>query len=357
LIRSAPLTVFLTDVLIAAAAYVCVAWARRAIRLARRRRPDATRSGFASTSRPALSSHARGNLAGLLLAGTLCLFLAGFWGVLQRSYVQLLPPDHFEFLKTLRQAPYLHSSFVVNQYSAPVAAYAEQWAYFDPLISSGRVRLTSQGYQVERDLDTYLWLADRRDNPAYLRPDYYVCMISQSLDTVVYRLDPRLGIGANSRCTSLGLVGLASGARDDAMQPQLMAIDRPERDYWAIVKLDWDYPPYLQPLPGAASDARVRLGVSPQPDGSLINVEYAYAQQAGKPEEDSVIRLYRIPSDGSRCLLQEAPTTSSLRLPPDFNGQVQVSVTPRTATKSGQEFFSRVVQVGEPDGTDAGGCE
>jgi hypothetical protein len=246
---------------------------------------------------------------------------------------------------------------VVNQYSAPVAAFADQWAYFDPLISTGRVTLTSQGYALERDLDTYLWLADRRDNPAYLRPDYYVCMIPQSLDTVVYRLDPRLGIGANSRCTSLGLVGLASGAREDAVQPRLMAIDRPERDYWAVVKLDWDYPPYLQPLPGAPPDARVRLGVNAQPDGSLIKVEYAYAQQDGKPEEGSVIRLYRVLSNGSRCLLQEAQATSSLRLPVGFNGQVQASVTPRTASKSGQEFFSPLVQVGEPNRAAGGDCD
>jgi hypothetical protein len=210
---------------------------------------------------------------------------------------------------------------------------------------------------VERDLNTYLWLADRSDNPAYLRPEYYVCMIPQSLDTVVYRLDPRLGIGANSRCTSLGLVDLARGAREDALHPQLMAIDQPERDYWAIVKLDWDYPPYLRPLPGAAPDARVRLSVGAEADGSAINVAYAYAQQDGNPEQGSVIRLYQVLSNGSRCLLQEAQATSALRLPPGFNGQVQASVTPRTASKTGEEFFSSTVQVGEPDGPAAAGCE
>jgi hypothetical protein len=273
------------------------------------------------------------------------MFLFGFWAYLQRAYIMLLPPTHFHFLKTLNAAPFHRATFVVSQYSAPVAAYADQWAYYDPAISKGEVQLTESGYVVQRDTTTYLWLADRAVNADYLKPEYYACMIPQSIETVINRLNPNVGVGVGSHCTEQGIMRLTRSTDWRPLGHQVVAADVPGQDFWAILKLDWEFPPYLKPLD--PEDMTVEVASNVDPDGTRLSVRYEYAQQDGRTEKGSLTRLYRVSSDGQpACLIAESASGDALRLPADFAGFVRVSVIPGSTTKFGREYFSDVIVIG-----------
>lgn len=351
--RSAPLAVFLTDVLVAVAMYVVLVVGIKAVR-----RFPAHWQAFHSWARTASVRHpgwgtmpaettffaaGAGSLAMAILGGGLLLFTAGYWINLQATYVTLLPPTHFSFLKTLAKPPYRGASFVVNTYAAPVAAYTGQWAYFDPVISTGNIQLTDDGYAVDRDTESYLWLADKRDNPAYRRPDYYACMIPQSFPTVLGRLQNRsqdFGI-----CSGIGIVQRVLSEDREVLRHRFIAMDTTDHDSWAILKLDWDYPPYLRPLDVSNSGSRVQAVLTRAPNGIAVRARYSYAHQEGKAESGSLLRLYRVGKDGPERLIQEVTTPKRLFLPAEFKGTVRVSVVPRTPTKAGLEYFSEVVQV------------
>src|SRR5205823_14551357 len=91
---------------------------------------------WCSLSRP---TAARWAVSGLAL--TLTLFSMAYWIPVQSSYARLLPATHFSFLHILRDLPYRGASFVVSTYAAPVSSFTGQWAYYDPKMSSGNVRL------------------------------------------------------------------------------------------------------------------------------------------------------------------------------------------------------------------------
>ena len=88
--------------------------------------------------------------------------------------------------------------------------------------------------------------------------------------------------------------------------------------------------------------------VAPDSGGSALDVRYQYAQQDGQPEHGTILRLYGLAADGSRCLLAEQPGPGRLALPPGLSGTFQVSVQPADATTRGDETFSDDVVVGSP---------
>jgi hypothetical protein len=174
-----------------------------------------------------------------LTAGALALllvFAVSYWVNLQVTYARLLPATHFGFMKQLGDEPFRGASFAANTYAAPIYAYTRQWAYFDTRLAAaqgGAVSLTDEGYVVDRDARSYLWLADRESNDQYLRPDYFLCFSYQDLKTVVYRLR-RVPLG----CSLAGVVA-AAGGEGLTVADSIAAQDRSGRDSWAIVKLDW----------------------------------------------------------------------------------------------------------------------
>jgi len=286
----------------------------------------------------------------LLLAGSgvlslgVFLFCVGFWLNMQATYLALLPPNHFAFLKLLAQPPYRGASFTLNTYAAPTAAYTDQWAYMDTTLAQARIALTDNGFTVAQELQSYLWLADRRTNPEYRRPDYYLCMRYQSLADALYRVR-----GAESRdgaCSDVPIVQRADSPNQPYVQYHVVARDTSPFDGWAIVKLDWDFPPYLQRLPDGDGRTQVAVESVPGPGSSALDVRYQYAQQDGRPEQGTVLRLYGLAADRSRCLLAEQPGPGRLTVPPGLSGTFQVSVQPSTATKHGDESFSGDVAVG-----------
>src|SRR5262249_17443719 len=149
----------MTDVLLAFSVVVVISIAARAGALAL--------AAGTSRPRPALA------YIGAALSGMVLVVLTGFWISLQQAYVQLLPPNHAAFLEQLVRPPYAGSSFVIDNYAAPVATFTGEWAYFDGEIEHGKVQFTSDGYAVEHDADTYVWFADRNSNLGYATPSYF----------------------------------------------------------------------------------------------------------------------------------------------------------------------------------------
>jgi len=218
--RLAPLSVFFTDVMIALGVYLIY-------RLA----------AAVAASRDWRAPQRWGVVAGALVILQ--------WVNNQVAYIALMPPDRLGVLKTLAQPPYKGASFISNTYAAPVAAYTGKWAYFDyefrdAIIEErdGVKRLTIDG--------RYLWLADRDRNPEYRRPQYFICLMPQSLGTVLKGLRFAQSNGpANSGCGRMGIVRYAAAARKDVLpRAELVAMDTEGRrkhghESWAILKLDW----------------------------------------------------------------------------------------------------------------------
>jgi len=120
-----------------------------------------------------------GQIALGILSVALFVIVMGEYVLTQKRIMDRLPPDHYAFLPLLGKAPFRHASFVVDNYAGPVTAYTDQWAYYDPLFPMGEINLDSNGFEVSRDV-RHLWTRDQLENPAYNKPDYYLCMKSQN---------------------------------------------------------------------------------------------------------------------------------------------------------------------------------
>ncbi|MBV9579630.1 MAG: hypothetical protein JO057_13665 [Chloroflexi bacterium] len=320
--RTAPLTVYGRDVLVALAIAVLVTLIGRAFR------------GLANARA----------LRGFALAGAVggLVVLCGYWINLQSEYLQLLPPTHYSaFLSLLSEPPFRGASFATNVYPAPVAAQTGQWAYTDQALGRGQVDGQADGYVVARD-PTYLWLADATTNPAYLDPDYYLCVIEQNLSTTVRRLD---GI-AQGGCGQLGVVRLA-GKDVPFPHDAVVATDDSGRDGWTIVRLDWNYPPYLAPLPASPdqpTDTYIRPDITHDATGWSVKPIYNAVQQSGQLQQPPQLRLFVV--GNTTCLLSTTSDPSGFILPASFSSLVVMSVTPRTASAVGAEMFSQPFFVG-----------
>jgi hypothetical protein len=353
LARYAPFLVFITDAAVGAVLYILgLAVYRAAVRLwaegllVPRGRTIWLMSYMVTTS--VLKQHcvAIAALVGLLV------FLFGYWGHVQTTYVSTLPPSYGAFLRILREPPLLGASIVSNTYAAPMATMTGRWAYMDTVLGTNQVSLGSDGYIVARSLRN-VWLADKYVNTEYLRPEYFVCFMGQVLTPS--------GGGPHASCSQLPLVKHAGDP--DPQHPlrhRIVRRDESGRDAWAIVKLDWQYPPYLiRSSTGEAVGLHVmratRAGsLSPTTEWHL-QLKYAFAQQDGEAELGTILRLYGIAANGSACLLLETTDPALLTLPAGFRGTVLGSVTPRTAGKAGRETFSNNIRIGSRGADACGG--
>jgi hypothetical protein len=214
--RYMPLLVFALDALIALALYCACLIAVDAVKKIRYHTTPST-------------------VGTLAVTGSLAALLGIAWIHTQLTYSAQLAPSQFTFLQTLARPPYAGSSFVINNYAAPVSTYSGEWAYYDPVIGGG---VTRAGYLFARDSQTYLWFADRDVNAAYLRPQYFVCVLPETLASLAARLSAQGN--PISRCSGLDLVRGAV-ERPDSFPHRLMARDETGRDAWAIIKLNPDY--------------------------------------------------------------------------------------------------------------------
>jgi hypothetical protein len=185
-------------------------------------------------------------LAGLLISITVLVGLLFFWGEVQVKSVKIFPPTHFDFTKKLSSPPFYGSSFVTNNYAAPVATYTNQWAYMDSKIGNAIFVKDSYGKLKLLGDDRYLWFADKKTNEAYRRPDYFICVFFQTLGSAIPISQQLSGQSAyfGQGCDSLPLVKLASKL-NNSLGLKLVEIDSEGPDSvgfvrWAIVKFDWD---------------------------------------------------------------------------------------------------------------------
>ena len=153
-------------------------------------------------------------------AASLLTLMAVSWICVQLMYFQTSPPDRLASI--VGRLETLHADgLVTNNYAVPFALAAGTWGY-------GFV--DRQLTPAETEQIPYLWMADRRTNPRYYRPELYVCFIS---NYSVFSVTP--GDEIQPGCSSNEVVrSVANGSRDG----QIIARDE-VNDRWAIVRLSW----------------------------------------------------------------------------------------------------------------------
>jgi hypothetical protein len=270
-----------------------------------------------------------------------------YWGALQTFLFRKLPPDTIAFLPILSAPPFHGSTFAGLSYGATPAYFSRNWAYLDTALAEGSVRLGPDGYQVKQDL-TYAWFADRAVNPAYRRPEYFLAMTYQSLGLAYLMDDTSM---RRPRAGDVPLIRSIREGRTSYLHPTEVAHDPSPLDRWSLVRLDWDFPPFLRPLDGGEF---VGVEISTTENGTRLHVDYRYAHQDGTPEAGTRVAL-RVES---QCAGSEQPATSfpslpatprEFELPPSFAGIVRAEVQPATATKVGPSYTSRLIRIGSPD--------
>jgi hypothetical protein len=230
--RYCPLSVYVHLVPIAITFYVLTRASLQSLRSVGAALRMPSPSTQASTEMTGTASVAAIGARCLLLCGApflLCL-LSWSWLTVQFGWFTWLDP-HATLLKELEKAQYHGASFVVSNYAAPVAFTAKGWAYFDPQMGYSELRNPDGKFYLRRDF-RYLWLADKRSNPEYFEPDYFVCWPLRQL------LDPVLG---RQKCQDLRIVAEARGGTNP-LGHQEVARDTSGLDAWSILKLSWTYP-------------------------------------------------------------------------------------------------------------------
>lgn len=255
--RFVPLTVFVTAPLLGLALYIAIRIAQSILSSIRARI-----AGILSAWQGMRQSSGRSReKAGIrLIARLLTVFaivvisatLGGLnllhWVLLQTTYLRVAPADNYSFLALLEKSPYRGRSIVSNTYPAPMAARTKSWGYADTAIFSGMVTLTPQGFETDRDLK-YLWFADRDSNPAYLKPDLAVTVIQPTnFPEALQRYQERQFPQPSERplAENTGLFRRAQSHFQPFLRHKVAATDG---RHFSIVRLDWDYPPYLRPHP------------------------------------------------------------------------------------------------------------
>jgi hypothetical protein len=334
--RFAPLMVFIVGVFPAVALYLAGIVAGRAWKEARvARRPGA----------------GGGLMAGAAVVSLLPVLMVVQWGVAQAAWFRLLPPDSFAFTKVLASAGIKPGDGIVsNNYALPFFTGTGTWAYPDPVIGTGSLVKGSKGYDYMRDR-RYLWLADRRRNRDYLRPAYFVCFFGNTFNSALDALHPE---PLRSRpCSSLGLVRNAMAPELGPMRPEIIARDK-KWDRWAIVKMDWDFPPFLALFPGQGDNLVLAEKGGAGKSGRLT-VRYRFVQQDGRPEKATRLDVFMVYRQGQNCAPRGKPVASVIAnggrgiavIPEGLRGLIAVRLTPTTATKAGLPGWSRVFTVGD----------
>jgi hypothetical protein len=333
--RYLPLTVFVNDLFLALGLVAII---------------NCTCNWFASFKRsigwPRIVHGSAAAVAGIGLASAVL-----YWSNLQAFLFRKLPPDEISFFPILSAPPFRGSTFAASIYGGTLAYFTKNWAYFDTnsALAEGSVILEPDGYRVKRD-DSYVWFADRAVNVAYSKPEYFLAMTFQYHGLAQGRGLGHLSDDKDAHRPRVGDVPLIRAIRKGQtsyLHPVEVARDPSPLDRWSIVRLDWDFPPFLRPL--QASEF-VALHVSSTENGTRIRIEYRYAHQEGVPEAGTRITLFAQP----RCASPDQNVIVSpvvvggdeFILPESFAGTVRAEVQPATATKVGPIYISSPLQIG-----------
>lgn len=243
--RHVPFTVFHTTVVPALLMYVLLATGLKYLPSGRLRK--AVDAMSLSEDAVAMPRFRWMSMRAVVVVTSLTTFslLVFYWGGVQFSYARLMPPDHYSFLQKLPKPPYVGKTFLVNTYTAPIAAKTGAWAYLNVNLKSTEP-LPSEGYEFPFDT-TYLWFADKKTNPDYAHPEYFLCVTMQSISTVLQETLRKNGLGDSPPgCEQNPLVQLVRRGKGKSFYPGLELLEA-DRDgvnvvgyeRWAIVKLNW----------------------------------------------------------------------------------------------------------------------
>lgn len=237
--REVPFLVFWSDAVVALALYLVVRVVQRAARSLRPAAgPDQRAAAAGDFPRRRLVA-----LAGAAGGAVLGLFFLAQWIVTQRGALRLIPPTHYAFLRNLEKDEFRGGSFVVNTYAAPFAVQTRGWAYWESAIFSGQLRLGPAGFESDRDL-RYLWMADKNRRDDYLRPDFAAAIRQPaSIGEAAQHLLLRREDGGAFQPS--GLVQRVQAPAQAFLQHQIAWQDG---DGNSIVRFDWDFPAFLQPV-------------------------------------------------------------------------------------------------------------
>lgn len=169
-----------------------------------------------------------------------------YWLAMQSVYLSLIPPDSMSVFRTLSQRPFEGKSFIANVYAAPIAAATGKWAYLHESARLGVLAEKEEKLELPPD-ETYMWFADKKTNPAYARPAYFICIVTPSMPLARDVLLHQAGIhDAPAGCEKHRLVELARN-RSPNVYPALRLVSQdakpnvaPEYKRWAILELGWD---------------------------------------------------------------------------------------------------------------------
>jgi hypothetical protein len=228
--RLTPFTVFHTDALIALALLAIL---------------GITRDAFHNAVRGARVPAAGLSLVVGVGACGLAVLMTLYWFGTQYVYLRMFPPDHYSVLTLLAQK-YKNASTITNTYAAPIAWATKSWSYLHPGTIDASWLARDGSRLVVAPEGTYMWFADKRSNPAYRRPEYYVCITVASTLHVVQNLRWKSGLGSRFLgCEDDFLVRSARSGLGDMCPPlKLSDVDKEGVETigyarWAIVKLDW----------------------------------------------------------------------------------------------------------------------
>jgi hypothetical protein len=331
LVRNAPFAVYLSALPVAGAVCVLCSLVRHLPRQ------------FMGEYRPAVPALTVLMAARAVLVCGVLAAVVGTWLAVQAIYLRRIPPE--------RVAPMFHAlekvagaSTVVSTYATPVAIATGQWSYYDPAFFNTGPSFDGHGYHVSPRDWRYLWFGDWKSNSAYRTPGYFVCWLHLYFHDVVST--------ANRRTCGRNFSGLREIRQGKSIFDHKEVFRDEKYDLWSIVKLDWDYPPYLGLLDESSPDTRMRVSVVGRADGIGFTVEIDPQQQEGRPIVGVHYRLYAEAGDNPTCefssrgLTQSADSPADLWLPKEFKGCLEIGVAPFTATKTGAEYYSAKVMIG-----------
>ena len=308
--RQAPFLVFWTDILLGGALYIVA---------------SATLRGFAGAPGGRAASSLR------ITGAFLLVLFAGAWATLQACYLIVVPPDGEPFLHLVSKSPYRGSSFVANDYPAPVSDKAHSWAYADSSIFSGQVKLTPDGFAVEHDTH-YLWFADADENKSYLKPDYGVLMDQPaSISEALTEFNDRISHFPHPIAfDTMGIIKRTQEPLQPFLSQRLVATDG--RRY-SIVRFDWDFPPFLRPVDDAMRAAaksmsfqqKIAFSETGQEQLRRWRIEIQATESAAGTQGGGPVQLSEASIDGRQIFTDEAMAAAGWTLGPPGQGTGGIS--------------------------------
>jgi hypothetical protein len=249
----------------------------------------------------------RGVLVPLLIAVVIAAPVL-LWTSVQVYYARLFPPEQAAFLKKLESPPMHGATFAVNNYAAPVAYYASNWAYFDTQVSDG-ARSNRSGLERRQDYSSQ-WFADASIGDQYHHPQFYVCMKMPNFDSVIALRDPRRWRERFAFCAAEPILSR------DIFDDRLIASDDANPRFWSLVQLDPGRPRIAETTTAVSKlDGHwsISPGVRLDPNHTLAIKSAEFQLLAGSPTSSC---------DAASALevIQKNSSSSAFQLPTNFRG-------------------------------------